>query len=210
MEIEAHPVHLGLVADIRGIYLQGHRKAEHLCHPRGVGGGGRRHRGVHRDAVGAQYGLGFQFRQHAPLALQALGQKRAGLPGIDAQFLGQPGRGVLQELQVAGVEIHLHEGVHRLLRGLKGGDAGGIENLDPLLHVIASHPHREHRPALAADLRSQGLGHSRGIGHGLRGQDDHQAREFRRRHGHLHRPEIALRRGVPQDVDGVSPAPVRR
>ena len=210
MEIEAHPVHLGLVADIRGIDLQGHRKADHLGRRGGVGGGGRRHRGIHRDAVGRQDGLGFQFRQHAPLALQALGQKGPGLPGIDAQFLGQPGRGVLQELQVAGVEIHLHEGVHRLLRGLKGGDAGGIEDLASLLHVIAPHPHRKDRPAFALDLGGQGLGHPRGIGHGLGGQNDHQAREFRGRHGHLHRPEIAFRRGVSQDVDGITPAPVRR
>ena len=131
VEMEAHPLDLGLVGDIRRINLHHHREAQVPGRRGRLRGGGGRHRAVHRDAVGRQDGLGFQLREDGGLALQAMVDEGPGRPGVDSQLPGHLGRSLLQQLQMPGVEIHLHEDVHRLLRGLEGGDAGVIEDFHP-------------------------------------------------------------------------------
>ena len=72
LQIEADAAHVRLVSEVRGIDFQGHREADDLGRRHGIRGGGGCHGAVHRNAVGREDGLGFQFREDPALPPQAL------------------------------------------------------------------------------------------------------------------------------------------
>ena len=173
---------------------------------RGLGGGGRQG-GGDGNAIRRQDRFRLHLGEHLGLALQALLDVGPGLRLVYLQVVGQPGRGLLDELQVPGIGVHGHEGVHGLLRGLVHRHAAVVQDAHPFSHVVAPHPHRQDRLGLLLDFRDHDLGDFVGVGHGLVSHDDHEAGKLRRLQTDLQGRQIALVGGVPQDVDGIVVAP---
>ena len=102
-------------------------------------------------------------------ALETLVDEGSRLPRIDLEFVRQAWRRLLQEFQIAGIRVHVHESIHCLFGSGKGGNARLIEYSYAGFHVPCPHPYGHEGLVPILDLGSQGLGHSRRVRHGLRG-----------------------------------------
>ena len=139
-DIEPHPVHVGLVGEIRRTDLHHHRKAQGLGRHQGLVGGARRH-GLHgRDAEGGKDGLGLDDAQ----GLAALGHdtldNEARPFHVRVAALGE-GAGVLHgELLVAVVVGQVGHSLRRLFRALEMGHPVLGEEGDGFGDQARAHP----------------------------------------------------------------------
>ena len=116
----------------------------------------------------------------------------------------------VKRAQVLGILPHGREDHGRRVRIGKGRDVGAVEDRLARGDFVAAHPTGQH--GLAFDMAEglELLGGGRGVGHGLRGENDQQAVAVRVAAGDFEGLGVKLGAGVADDVNRVVVAPDRR
>lgn len=143
-QVQLHPADIAFVGELGGEQLDHHRVAHGIGRRRRRLGTGGHVGGNRGDAVGLQHLFGFPFVQKGASLGQHPFQQRFHPPAIGVGLAGSgrfgvrnQGRGFVDGAQVVAVAPQEIEQLHGRVRVAVGGDAGGIQQALPSLHVLA-------------------------------------------------------------------------